>query len=63
VFVDATPVDPDTLERILCSISFIGPAMNAERYAAFRKRVHAIEHDAIWSRTCKLHAGRRLHAR
>lgn len=58
-FSDETPVDRETLERILCSISFIGPAMNAERYAAFRERIHAISHPAVWARTFTLHAGRR----
>src|SRR3569623_3024724 len=36
-----TPVDPPTLERVLRSISIIGPAMNPARIAAFRARVHA----------------------
>jgi ubiquinone/menaquinone biosynthesis C-methylase UbiE len=58
-FSDETPVDRETLERILCSISFIGPAMNAERYAAFRERIHAIPHPAVWARTFTLRAGRR----
>ena len=35
-FHDETPVDHATLERILRSISFIGPAMNPARFAAFR---------------------------
>jgi SAM-dependent methyltransferase len=41
-FHDQTPVDGPTLERILRSISFIGPAMNPVRFAAFRARVHAL---------------------
>jgi hypothetical protein len=58
-FHDQTPVDPATLERILRSISFIGPAMNAERFAAFSERVHALPEAPVWSRTFTLEAGRR----
>lgn len=58
-FADATPVDAATLERILRSISFIGPAMNPERFAAFRERVHALDASPVWARTLRLFAGRR----
>ena len=58
-FHDETPVDPDTLERILRSISFIGPAMNPARFAAFRARVHALPGRPTWARTFTLRAGRR----
>jgi SAM-dependent methyltransferase len=58
-FHDETPVDHATLERILRSISFIGPAMNARRFAAFRERVNAISAQPVWARTFSLHAGRR----
>ena len=58
-FHDETPVDRDTLERILRSISFIGPAMNPARFAAFRARVHALPGRPTWARTFTLHAGRR----
>lgn len=58
-FVDETPVDRATLERILRSISFIGPAMNAERFAAFRERVHALSDAPVWARTFTLRAGQR----
>ncbi len=57
VFKDETPVGPDTLEGILRSISFIGPAMNPQRYAAFRQRIHAIEHEPVWARSFTLYAG------
>jgi SAM-dependent methyltransferase len=60
VFHDETPVDRDTLERILRSISFIGPAMHAARFAAFRARVHALPGPAVWARTFTLRAGRRV---
>lgn len=53
-FVDETPVDPGTLERILASISFIGPAMNAQLFEAFRVRVHAIDLPAVWARKLTL---------
>jgi ubiquinone/menaquinone biosynthesis C-methylase UbiE len=59
VFHDETPVDGLTLERILRSISFIGPAMNATRFSAFRTRVQALPGQAVWARTFTLYAGRR----
>lgn len=59
VFHDETPVDGHTLERILRSISFIGPAMNPTRFAAFRARVHALPGPPVWARTFTLRAGRR----
>jgi ubiquinone/menaquinone biosynthesis C-methylase UbiE len=58
-FHDETPVDSDTLERILRSISFIGPAMNPARFAAFRARVRALPRQPAWARTFTLRAGRR----
>jgi ubiquinone/menaquinone biosynthesis C-methylase UbiE len=58
-FHDELAVDEATLERILRSISFIGPAMNADRFAVFRRRVHALPGPAVWARTCTLYAGRR----
>jgi ubiquinone/menaquinone biosynthesis C-methylase UbiE len=63
VFHDETPVDAATLERILRSISFVGPAMNAERFAAFRARVHALPGPAVWARTLTLRAGTRVERR
>jgi SAM-dependent methyltransferase len=59
VFHDETPVDRDTLERILRSISFIGPAMHEGRFAAFRRRVHALPGPAVWARSFTLRTGRR----
>lgn len=58
-FFDEVLVDAETLERILCSISFIGPAMNPQRYAAFRERIHAIDHERKWARQFTLRAGSR----
>ena len=58
-FHDETPVDGHTLERILRSISFIGPAMNPARFAAFRARIHALPGRPAWARTFTLRAGRR----
>ncbi len=62
VFLDETPVTHTELERILASISFIGPAMNPERTAAFRARVHALTADypAVWARKFTLQWGKRL---
>jgi len=58
-FADETPIDHPTLERILRSISFIGPAMNAARFAALRERVHALPEAPSWARTFVLRSGRR----
>ena len=58
-FGDATAIDPETLERILRSISFIGPAMNKERFAAFRERIHALPGPAVWARAFTLFCYRR----
>jgi ubiquinone/menaquinone biosynthesis C-methylase UbiE len=63
LFHDETPVDHPTLERILRSISFIGPAMNPARFAAFRARVHALPGAPVWARTFTLRAGRRVRRR
>ncbi len=59
VFEHRVGVSPRQLEGILCSISFIGPAMNAHRYAAFRERILAIEHERQWARTMRVYTGRR----
>jgi ubiquinone/menaquinone biosynthesis C-methylase UbiE len=59
-FHDETPVDHQTLERILRSISFIGPAMNPERFAAFRARVFALASRPVWARTFRLRTGHRF---
>ena len=58
-FHDETAVDHPTLERILRSISFIGPAMNPERFAAFRTRVFALTSRPVWARTFRLRTGHR----
>ncbi|MDB4985187.1 MAG: Methyltransferase type 11 [Myxococcaceae bacterium] len=58
VFYDAVAVEHDELERILRSISFIGPAMSPARFAAFRERVCALP-EPVWARKFTLHAGRR----
>lgn len=58
-WVQELDVDEATLFGILGSISFIGPAMNATRAAAFRERVLAIEHPRRWARKLCLHAAKR----
>ena len=58
-FQDETPIDPPTLERIVRSFSFVGPAMNPARFAAFRERLLAIPGPAVWARTFVLRHGRR----
>lgn len=47
------------VERILGSISFIGPAMNPERFEAFCAGLRAIEHESVWHTRVRLWAGRR----
>jgi ubiquinone/menaquinone biosynthesis C-methylase UbiE len=54
---DHTEVDHPTLERILRSISFIGPAMNGARFAAFTARVRALSIPPVWSRDFTIHWG------
>jgi ubiquinone/menaquinone biosynthesis C-methylase UbiE len=56
-FKEEFPVALAQLEQLLRSISFIGPAMNAERYAAFRERLHVIAHPPHWARTLTLRTG------
>jgi SAM-dependent methyltransferase len=63
LFHDETPVSQVTLERILRSISFIGPAMNPGRFAAFCERVRALPGPPVWARTLILRSGRRLGSR
>jgi ubiquinone/menaquinone biosynthesis C-methylase UbiE len=58
-FHDETPVDHPTLERILRSVSFIGPAMNPARFAEFRDRVYALSPTPVWARTFVVRSGRR----
>jgi ubiquinone/menaquinone biosynthesis C-methylase UbiE len=58
-FHDETRVDAVTLERILGSISFIGPAMNAERARGFRARIHALSESPVWARSFTLQSGAR----
>lgn len=58
-FHDETAVDHDTLERILRSISYIGPAMNSERFARFNARIRVLSRSPVWARRFTLYAGRR----
>jgi ubiquinone/menaquinone biosynthesis C-methylase UbiE len=59
VFQDATPVELPQLEQILRSLSFVGPAMNAELFEALLERVRAISTPRVWSRRFTLYVGRR----
>lgn len=54
-----TPMDEPRLEQVLRSISFIGPAMNPQRFAAFFAEVTRIPLPRVWSIAIALHAGRR----
>jgi ubiquinone/menaquinone biosynthesis C-methylase UbiE len=56
--VDLTPVDGERLVRILQTISFLGPAMNPARFAAFRERACALPEPA-WARRFTLRSGRK----
>jgi ubiquinone/menaquinone biosynthesis C-methylase UbiE len=58
-YLDEVRVDHAGLERILRSISFIGPAMNAERFRVFRERVLSLSSQPVWSRSITLRTGRR----
>jgi SAM-dependent methyltransferase len=58
-FADETPVDDATLEAILRSISFIGPAMSPARATAFHARVRALPGPRVWARVLTVFAGRR----
>lgn len=58
-FTDETPMSHDKLENILRSISFIGPAMNPQRFEAFRTRVRALSDSPIWTRLFTLRSGQR----
>lgn len=57
-FIDETPLDARQLERILRTISFIGPAMNDERFEVFKQRVLALP-QPVWSRRFTLRSGQR----
>lgn len=59
IFDDEVVVDDATLERILRSISFIGPAMNPQRFEAFMQRVVALPGPKAWARRFTLLVGRR----
>lgn len=61
-FEDETPLTREQLERMLATISFIGPAMNAERTRVFRERLHALPSPAVWARSFTLRWGRRKRA-
>lgn len=58
-FTDETELDYETLERLLGSVSFIGPALNPERFATFRARLQALPGPWVWARAFTLHSGRR----
>jgi SAM-dependent methyltransferase len=58
-WVQELEVDEATLFQILGSISFIGPAMNAERTAAFREQVRNIPHPRRWAREVCLYSATR----
>ena len=58
-FEDHTALELAALERLVRSVSFIGPAMNAQRFAAFRATLATLAHDPVWARRIQLRAGRK----
>ena len=58
-FDSHVPLERERLEQLLCSISFIGPAMNPERFERFLARVRSIPHAPCWHTHILLHSGRR----
>ncbi|HET9952946.1 MAG TPA: methyltransferase domain-containing protein [Polyangiaceae bacterium] len=56
---DDHPMDVESVEQILRSVSFIGPAMNAVRFARFQAALRAIPYPVVWSREFTLQVGRR----
>jgi ubiquinone/menaquinone biosynthesis C-methylase UbiE len=58
-FADDMRVDYPTLERLLRSVSFIGPALSPELFATFRTRLQALPEPWVWSRAFTMHSGRR----
>lgn len=59
VLYDATPLDDPTLERLLRTVSFVGPAMAGARFERLREQVAEIPHARLWSRSFTLRIGRR----
>ena len=59
-FEDEAPVTRARLEQILRSISFIGPAMNNERFARFCRRLRALPGEPVWARSLTLFTGQRM---
>jgi ubiquinone/menaquinone biosynthesis C-methylase UbiE len=62
-FRDETPLDGQTLERILRSVSFIGPALNATRFAALLRGLEALPQPSVWARTFTLYTGHKRRGR
>lgn len=58
-FADAVSVDPKTLEGILRSFSFIGPALAPEPLEALLAQLSALELAPVWARRFTLHGGQR----
>jgi ubiquinone/menaquinone biosynthesis C-methylase UbiE len=58
-YEDETSVDQQRLEQILRSVSFVGPAMNRERFEALREQLCALPLPRVWARSFELHVGRR----
>jgi ubiquinone/menaquinone biosynthesis C-methylase UbiE len=57
ILQDETPVDGPSLERILQSVSFIGPAMNGPLFETLRERIATIPYPAVWARTFNVRYG------
>lgn len=57
LFESDVVMDHAQLEQLFGSISFIGPAMNPQRFSAFCARVRAIPYAPRWHTHIRLHAG------
>ncbi len=58
VFCDETPLDAQSLERILRTVSFVGPAMKGARFEALAERIAEIPEARVWARRFTIRVGR-----
>ena len=56
---DETALDEASIERVLRTVSFVGPAMVGTRFEALRARIAEIPHARVWARTFAVRIGRR----
>ena len=56
---DETALDEASIERVLRTVSFVGPAMAGARFEALRAQIAEIPHARAWARTFAVRIGRR----